>query len=156
MFLNALFIGLLGTLIADVLSLLTKKIFKIPFLDYAWVGRWFLYMKQGQFTHTNIIRSAPLSGEKSFGWFMHYAIGIVIAFIMIWLFQVGLIPLNPYLYALLFGIITVGFPFFIMQPAFGFGIAANKTPIPNIARLRSLLAHLYFGIGLSLAWYPIL
>lgn len=66
MFLNALFIGLLGTLIANVRSLLTKKIFKIPFLDYAWVGRWFLYMKQGQFTHTNIIRSAPLSGEKSF------------------------------------------------------------------------------------------
>lgn len=103
MLLNALFIGLLGTLIADALSLLTKKIFKIPFLDYAWVGRWFLYMKQGQFTHTNIIQSAPLSGEKSFVWFMHYAIGIVIAFIMIWLFQVGLIPLNPYLYALLLG-----------------------------------------------------
>ena len=156
MFLHALLIGILATFIADILASLTKQIFKIPFLDYAWVGRWFLYMKQGQFTHTNIIQSAPLSGEKGFGWFIHYAIGIVIALIMLWIFQIGLIPLNPYLYALIFGIITVAFPFFIMQPAFGFGIAANKTPAPKIARFRSLLAHLYFGIGLSLAWYIIL
>lgn len=156
MFLHALLIGILATLIADLLALAAKKLFNIPSLDYAWVGRWFLYMKQGQFTHTNIIQSAPLSGEKSFGWFMHYAIGTAIALIMLWIFQIGLIPMNPYLYALIFGIITVAFPFFIMQPAFGFGIAASKTPAPKIARFRSLLAHLYFGIGLSLAWYIIL
>lgn len=48
---------------------------------------------------------------------------------------------------LIFSIITVDFPFFIMQPAFGFGIAVNKIPAPKIARVRSLLAHLYFGIG---------
>lgn len=156
MFLHALFIGIIATLIADLLALTAKKLLNIPSLDYAWVGRWFLYMEQGQFTHTNIIQSAPLSGEKALGWFMHYAIGIAIAFIMIWLFKVGLIPINPYLYAFIFGIITVAFPFFIMQPAFGFGIAANKIPTPKIARFRSFLAHLYFGIGLSLAWYIIL
>lgn len=156
MFLHALLIGILATFIADILALTAKKLFNIPSLDYAWVGRWFLYMKQGKFTHTNIIQSKPLLGEKLFGWSMHYAIGSAIALIMLWLFQIGLIPLNPYLYAFIFGIITVAFPFFIMQPAFGFGTAASKTPAPKIARFRSFLAHLYFGIGLSLAWYIIL
>jgi hypothetical protein len=35
-----------------------------------------------------------------------------------------------------------------MQPCLGFGIAASKTPKPNIARLRSLIAHFVFGLGL--------
>jgi hypothetical protein len=36
----------------------------------------------------------------------------------------------------------------MMQPGMGAGIAASKTPNPNAARLRSILAHTAFGIGL--------
>jgi len=39
-------------------------------------------------------------------------------------------------------------PFFVMQPSFGFGIAASRTPNPTQARLRSLMAHTVFGVGL--------
>jgi hypothetical protein len=53
--------------------------------------------------------------------------------------------------ALLFGIVTVVFPLFIMQPAFGLGIAASKAPNPVQARLRSLMNHVVFGIGLYLS-----
>jgi hypothetical protein len=35
-----------------------------------------------------------------------------------------------------------------MQPGLGAGIAASKTPNPNKARLRSLLNHFIFGVGL--------
>lgn len=38
-----------------------------------------------------------------------------------------------------------------MQPGMGFGVAASKTPKPNVARLRSLAAHTVFGFGLYLA-----
>jgi hypothetical protein len=41
-------------------------------------------------------------------------------------------------------------PFFIMQPAFGLGFAASKTSNPTQARLRSLMNHTAFGIGLYL------
>ncbi|WP_127350177.1 DUF2938 family protein, partial [Enterobacter ludwigii] len=34
------------------------------------------------------------------------------------------------------------------QPAFGFGIAASRTPHPWLSRLLSLLTHIVFGIGL--------
>jgi hypothetical protein len=50
--------------------------------------------------------------------------------------------------ALLFGIGTVIFPFLIMQPSFGLGIAASKTPKPTQARLKSLVTHTVFGVGL--------
>jgi hypothetical protein len=50
--------------------------------------------------------------------------------------------------ALVFGIVTVFFPFLILHPAFGLGIAASKTADPLRARLRSLMSHTMFGIGL--------
>jgi hypothetical protein len=35
-----------------------------------------------------------------------------------------------------------------MQPSFGLGVAASKTPNPNRARLKSLMTHTVFGVGL--------
>jgi hypothetical protein len=49
--------------------------------------------------------------------------------------------------ALLYGIGTVVFPFFLMQPSFGLGIAASRTPNPTQARLKSLATHTVFGVG---------
>jgi hypothetical protein len=49
--------------------------------------------------------------------------------------------------------VTVAAPFFVMQPAFGLGIAASKTPNPTQARLHNLLTHTVYGFGLYLsAW----
>jgi hypothetical protein len=44
----------------------------------------------------------------------------------------------------------VVFPLFIMQPSFGLGIAASRTPNPMQARLKSLATHTVFGAGLYL------
>ncbi|MGP9766656.1 DUF2938 family protein [Halomonas sp. AOP13-D3-9] len=41
--------------------------------------------------------------------------------------------------------------FLSCNPCLGAGIAARKTPQPNIARLRSLLTHFSFGLGLWIA-----
>jgi hypothetical protein len=40
------------------------------------------------------------------------------------------------------------FPFFILQPSFGLGIAAARTPKSTQARLKSLVTHTVFGVGL--------
>ena len=61
-----------------------------------------------------------------------------------WLQDPTLIP------AIVFGVGTVLMPFFIMQPSFGLGVAASKTPNPTQARLRSLMNHTVFGAGLYL------
>ena len=59
-----------------------------------------------------------------------------------WLARPTLLP------ALLFGMVSVLVPYLIMQPSFGLGIAASRTPNPTQARLRSLVAHATFGAGL--------
>ena len=53
-----------------------------------------------------------------------------------------------FLPALLYGVATVVFPFFILQPSLGLGIASARTPKPTQARLKSVMTHLVFGVGL--------
>ena len=55
--------------------------------------------------------------------------------------------------ALIISFVTLVAPFLVMQPAMGAGIAASKTPRPNMARLRSIATHTVYGIGLYIsAW----
>jgi hypothetical protein len=55
--------------------------------------------------------------------------------------------------AIVFGVFTVLAPFCIMQPSLGLGFVSSKTPNPAQARLRSLMNHTAFGVGLYFsAW----
>jgi hypothetical protein len=86
--------------------------------------------------------------ECAVGWISHYIVGAIYALILValvsgsWLARPTLLP------ALLFGVCTVLVPFLVMHPSFGLGIAASRTPNPTQARLRSLMAHTAFGVGL--------
>ncbi|HMQ80062.1 MAG TPA: DUF2938 domain-containing protein [Ignavibacteria bacterium] len=148
---NTVIIGIGATITFDLWAQLLKLLFKIPPSNICVVGRWLLHMPRGIFRHSNIIKSPEKKGECLAGWIAHYMIGITLAAIFIviagesWISNPSVIP------ALLFGIVTVAAPFFIMQPAFGFGFAASKTPHPMQARLRSLLNHAAFGVGLYLS-----
>ncbi len=135
----------------DLWALFLRRIFGIPSLDYAWVGRWLLHFGHGRFVHANIAKAASISGEAIIGWSAHYVIGIAFAALLLALGGTGWAQHPTPLLALTVGLLTVVFPFFIMQPAFGFGIAASRTPKPAISRQRSLMAHLSFGIGLYLS-----
>jgi hypothetical protein len=53
--------------------------------------------------------------------------------------------------ALIVGIGSVAAPYLILQPGMGAGIAASRTPNPAAARLRSLVTHAVFGVGLYVA-----
>jgi uncharacterized membrane protein YagU involved in acid resistance len=105
-------------------------------------------MPEGTLRHANINAAPPKPFECTVGWIAHYSIGVVfaLAFIVLtsdeWLARPTLLP------ALLYGIVTVAFPFFIMQPSFGLGIAASRAPKPQQARLKSLATHTVFGLGL--------
>ncbi|CNH06823.1 Protein of uncharacterised function (DUF2938) [Yersinia aldovae] len=148
---NALFIGVGATAVMDLWAMAQQRYLGIPSLNYSMVGRWIGHFPQGQFVHQNIAQSPAVLGERVIGWSAHYAIGIIFAAILLaicgpdWVRQPNLIT------ALLFGIISVVAPFFILQPGMGAGFAASKTPRPATARLRSLTAHTSFGAGLYLA-----
>lgn len=144
-------IGLGATLCIDLWAQFLKRAFGVRSLDYCLLGRWVLYMPQGVFVHESIAKTPAKRHECTAGWLAHYSIGAGFALVFVllkgseWLANPTLLP------ALAFGIATVIVPFFTMQPAFGLGVAASKTPSPNTARLKSLSTHAVFGLGLH-AW----
>lgn len=149
--LRAVLIGVGATLVMDLWALLLKRLFNAPSLDYAMVGRWIGHLPRGRLTHPGIARSAPIAGERAIGWIVHYAIGVLFALLLLALWGPAWAARPTLLPALIVGIATVAAPFLILQPGMGAGIAASKLPKPGVARLRSLMAHASFGIGLYLA-----
>ena len=145
--LKTLAIGIGATLAIDLWVTLLK-LFKIKSLDYRYVGRWIGNIPKGKFFHNKIQDAPPIPHELILGWTVHYLIGITFAFILIAVYGISWLDKPSFLPAIIIGLITAAGPFFIMQPAFGFGIASAKLPNPNLLRLKSLGTHLIYGIGL--------
>jgi hypothetical protein len=145
---GAIAIGIGATLVMDLWNLFLKRAFSIPSLNYCLLGRWLLHMPGGTLRHASITAAPQKPFECTVGRVAHYTIGVVFALVLVvltsgdWLARPTLLP------ALLYGIGTVVFPFFIMQPSLGLGVAASRTPNPTQARLKSLLTHTVFGVGL--------
>jgi hypothetical protein len=148
---RGLAIGVGATIITDVWALALQRAFNMQAPNYCFVGRWVRHMADGVFHHRSIAAAPRKAGECVVGWAVHYAIGIGFALTLValassqWLDRPTLLP------ALLVGLATVVFPYLIMQPSFGLGIAASKTPNPAQARLRSLMTHAVFGLGLYIS-----
>ena len=147
---RAILIGLGATLTFDLWGVFLKYAFHITPSNICLVGRWLRTMPEGTFRHANIVSAPRKRAECTVGWIAHYLIGVTFAIVFVvfvgnnWLQHPTLIP------AIVFGVVTVLAPFFIMQPAFGFGFAASKMSNPTQARLRSLMNHTAFGSGLYL------
>lgn len=146
--LGAVAIGLGASLLMDLWNLFLKRAFGIPSLNYCLLGRWLLHMPHGVFRHAGIGAADAKPLECPLGWVAHYSIGVSLALAFIvaapseWMARPTLWP------ALLYGIATVVFPFFVMQPALGLGVAGSRTPNPLQARAKSLATHTVFGGGL--------
>lgn len=147
---SAALIGAGATLTFDLWAQLMKYAFRFTPSNICLVGRWILYMPEGIFRHASIGASPTKRGECAMGWIAHYSIGITLAGVFVAIAGDGWRQHPTLLPALLYGLVTVAAPFFVMQPAFGLGFAASKTPKPGQARLRSLMNHAAFGLGLYL------
>ena len=146
--LTAIAIGIGASLIMDIWNVFLRRAFGIHSLNYCLLGRWLCHMPGGRFRHASITNAPEKPFECAVGWIAHYTIGVVfaLAFVVVvsadWLESPTLLP------ALLYGVGTVVFPLFIMQPSLGLGIAASKTANPTQARLKSFATHAIFGAGL--------
>jgi hypothetical protein len=146
----AVLAGAGATLATDLWALLLRA-FGVASLDWALVGRWIGHWFRGRFVHERIALAAPVTGERALGWGFHYGVGMAFALVLLivtgpqWAARPTLLP------CLITGWATAVFPFFVMQPALGAGIPASRTPQPWIARMKSLLTHTVFGLGLYLA-----
>lgn len=140
--------GVIATLVMDAWGLARQPLLGIAAPDYGLVGRWLGHMRHGQFRHAAIAKAPAVRGERLLGWGAHYLIGIAFAALPVlacgsaWLAAPTLLP------AVACGVVTVAAPFLLMQPGMGAGLAACKTPRPNVARAQSLITHSVFGVGL--------
>ena len=148
--LGAIAIGIGATLLMDLWNLFLRRTFNIPSLNYCLLGRWLGHMPEGTLRHASITAAAQKPFECTVGRVAHYTIGVVLSLVFVVLLSDNWLQRPTLLPALLYGIGTVVFPFFIMQPSFGLGIAASRTPKPTQARLKSLVTHTVFGVGLYL------
>jgi hypothetical protein len=144
-------VGLGATLVMDLWAVFLKRIFAVPSPDYCLVGRWLRHMTDGTFKHPRIATAARKPAECTIGWIAHYTVGGLFAVALIALTTPQWLRSPTPTPAIIFGLVTVGFPFFIMHPSFGLGIAASRAPNPMQARLRSLMNHAAFGVGLYLS-----
>lgn len=143
-------VGVGATVVMDVWSLLLKTL-GVATLDYAMVGRWAGHLCRGTFAHASIGKATPVRGEASWGWVIHYAVGIAFAALLVGLYGVQWLDVPTVWPALIVGTVTVVIPYFVLQPAMGAGVAASRTATPWRNRLRSLVSHGVFGGGLYLS-----
>ncbi len=142
-------VGVGATATMDLGGEIIRRVTGVAPLDYRLVGRWLGHMPRGRFAHESIATAPPVRAERELGLAAHYAIGTGFAGLLLachprWADRPTLGP------ALATGLGSTIAPFVLMQPAFGMGLAASKTPDPTVARLRSLRAHAIYGAGLYL------
>lgn len=138
-----LIVGVVATLVMDLILLARRAMFGAPMLNYGLVGRWIAGLRKGELM-LGPDRTRPTSGETALGWAAHYAIGIVFAAALV----ASADGVPGFGQCIAFGLLSALAPFLVLQPALGFGIAASKALRPNLARANTLIAHLAFGFGL--------
>jgi hypothetical protein len=153
--LDVTLLGIIATALLDLWALARKTLSGAAMPDYAMVGRWVGHMFEGRFRHDSIAHARPVQFESLLGWGVHYATGIVFAWILMmlsgakWLCEPALLP------ALVVGVGSVAAPYLLLQPGMGLGIAASRAPRPKVARLRSLMTHTVFGLSLYIAGWTL-
>lgn len=137
-------IGAGATAVMDLAAEVVRRTTGTEPLDYRLLGRWVGRLPTGRIRYDNIRSVEPLAQERELGLLAHYCIGMAFAVVLAaarpaWVRHPTLLP------PMITGLATTAAPWFIMQPAFGMGIAASKTPDPAVARLRSLRTHAIYG-----------
>jgi hypothetical protein len=119
-------IGVGATIVIDLWSTFLKRFFQVRPANWTMVVRWFGHLPRWRFTHKSMAEASSVHRELQIGWFAHYATGVASAALLVaicgldWMRHPTPVP------ALLFGVFTVTFPYFILQPGMGLGVAASR------------------------------
>lgn len=84
---QSIVLGLVATLFMDIFAWLREKLFQVKPLNYAFVGRWFLYWVEGKFIHENIVKTPQKKLEHFCGWVIHYFTGFIFTYLYLMISQ---------------------------------------------------------------------
>ncbi|WP_027080419.1 DUF2938 domain-containing protein [Luteimonas mephitis] len=144
-------IGVGGTLVLDLYAWLLQRAWGIPATNWAMVGRWIGHMPGGRLVQPALPKVRPVPGERTIGWTVHYLIGIGYGLLLVAVAGAGWLQVPTPAASVVLALVLLVLPYFVMMPGMGMGIAASRTPKPNVARLKSVAGHTVFGLGMYLA-----
>ena len=146
--LRAVAIGVGATVVMDLWAVLLQRLFGVPPSNWAMVGRWVGHLTNGQFVHARIADAPPIRAELALGWIFHYLTGIAYGLLLLGIWGLDWARRPTLLPALILSLLALVAPFFLLQPGMGLGVAGARTPNPSATRVRSVLNHTVFGLGL--------
>ena len=146
--LRAVGIGVGATVVMDLWAVLLQRLFGVPPSNWAMVGRWVGHLTNGQFVHARIADAPPIRAELALGWIFHYLTGIAYGLLLLGIWGLDWARRPTLLPALILSLLALVAPFFLLQPGMGLGVAGARTPNPSATRVRSVLNHTVFGLGL--------
>jgi hypothetical protein len=143
--------GVIATVTMDCLSALFHRLGLTAPLAPNLIGRWFASLLRLRPFHPDIAQSPAVTDEMAIALAGHYAIGITLACLYIWVTaRLGQRPWQLRC-ALGFGVWTNALPWLIMFPAMGYGFFGVHGPSGSRLFLSSLYSHASYGLGLWLA-----
>ena len=148
--LRAALVGIGGTIVLDLYAFLMQRMFGGPPTNWKMVGRWLGHMSKCEFVQTNIGQAEPVPGEHALGWTFHYVIGIAYGLVLVAIWGAGWLRQPGIAEPLILALALLVLPYFVMMPGMGMGMAGSRTPKPNVTRLKSVIGHSMFGIGMYL------
>lgn len=141
-------IGVGGTVVLDLWALFMARVLNMPATNWAMVGRWIGNIARGRFMHQSMADAAPVQGEHAIGWICHYVVGIGYGLLLLVFWGRSWVESPTLLPPMLLSWLLLVLPYFVMLPGMGSGVAGARTPKPNVTRLKSLVGHSVFGLGM--------
>jgi len=142
--------GIIGTIIMDTVNFLISKTGIITKIDIKMIGRMSVGWLQGRFIYKHPNEIKPINHEFFFGYLAHYAIGVAIAvlFVFGWDILIGG-NISPF-WIFVYGIITTLGSYLIIYPSMGLGIFGFKSTEGLKNTISSFINHLFFGVGMAI------
>ncbi len=143
-------VGVAGTIIMDLFNYLFARFGLIAKIEVEMIGRMILAWTHGRFRFGHAGELKPVVNEKMTGYIAHYLIGVLLALLYLfgWNLLIGT-PASP-IWAIAYGTSTTVISHFVVLPAMGLGVFGRKSSEGLKPAFSSLANHLFYGVGLAL------
>ena len=151
--------GLVGTLAMDIGA---RQLGRLGINDAlgGLLGRWVLGFRQFRFVidGNEELKTAETPQEANIGMIFHYVAGGGVALIYpTWFALSGMAtPDNHILAGLIFGLLSVGFTWFLQYPCFGFGFFGRRGPAGASTLLPPVILHSLYGLVIGVVLHTAL
>lgn len=144
--------GLVGSAFMDIMEMYMGKVGIYSGVKGTHIGRWAHGLAKGKLYYDNIDDAAPVNNEIRIAFIFHYLVGggfVALGYpVMLYFVDVSTLFMHLPL-AVIYGLLTCAFPWLILMPSLGKGIAGNKMPTQVSPIIAPIGSHLAYGLGIG-------